>query len=431
MTEEYLWYVWKFRLLKRKELHTTTGEILTIQKPGDHNTDSGPDFFNARLTIGPTSWAGNVEVHVRSSDWYKHNHEEDPAYDSIVLHVVHEDDMPVKRSQGEPIPTLELKDLIHPKSYRRYLEFRSSCDWVACEKDLADADPFLVDGWLDRLVAERLERKANSLRESLIQCKQDWDEVFYRHLCRGFGHKVNADPFEMLARHVPFTVLRKHRDSRFQTEALLFGTAGFLELNFKSDYPSALKKEFEFLRKKFPVIPMTAASWKFMRLHPPGFPTFRISQLAAFLHVHPRPFSGILEIESLEEAMALFQVEAGPYWREHYRFERKSKEVTARRIGEQMVGTLLINTIVPLLFLYGKEMGEERFCDRALHWLEQLPEENNTVIRKWHSAGVSSRNAYRSQGLLQLKNEYCLRKRCLDCRIGNQLLQKSELKESG
>ncbi len=422
MHEEFLWYIWKFRLFDNKDLQTTSGEEIKILKVGEHNTDSGPDFFNARIKIGSTEWAGNVEVHTHSSDWHKHKHTTDKAYDNIILHVVHEADETIKRKSGEEIPTLELKDKIPQNIYGKYMQFKSSKDWIPCEKQIAWVDKFTLNNWLDRLLVERLERKSKTILDSLKQNKNNWEETFYQMLARNFGQKINSEPFELLAKSLPVSVLAKHKNSLVQIEALIFGTAGMLEKDFKDDYPNELKKEFKFLKSKFKLKPIDVSLWKFMRLHPPNFPTIRISQFANLIYRSSHLFSKILEASSVKQIVSLLETETSEYWQTHYRFDKVSPK-RKKKLGNDSVNIIIINTIVPFLFIYGKQKGEEKHCDNALLFLEKLEAENNSIISKWKSIGVTVKSSYETQALLQLKNEYCVNKKCLQCSTGNALLK--------
>ncbi len=432
MTEEFLWHIWKFRLFNNNNLQTTSGEEIKILKVGEHNSDSGPDFFNARIKIGNTTWAGNVEIHTNASDWHKHKHTTDKAYDNIILHVVHEADVKIHRRNGEEIPTLELKNRIPQNVYGKYFQFKSSKDWIPCEKQISSVDKFTLNNWLDRLLVERLERKSKAITDSLKQNKNNWEETFYQMLARNFGQKINSEPFELLAKTLPVSVLAKHKNNLLQIESLLFGTAGMLEKDFKDDYPNELKKEFKFLKSKFKLKPIDSSLWKFMRLHPPNFPTIRISQFANLIYKSSHLFSKITEANSVKDTIKLLGTETSEYWQTHYRFDTsspalllKDKGAKKKRLGSDSINTIIINTIVPFLFVYGKEKGEEKFCDRALAFLEKLEAENNSIILKWESIGVLSKTSYETQALLQLKNEYCSKKRCLECSIGARLLTPS------
>ena len=421
MTEEFLWYIWKFRLFDNNDLKTTDGESIQILKVGEYNSDAGPDFFNARIKIGTTMWAGNVEIHVNSSYWEKHFHQKDKAYNTIILHVVNEADMNLYRENGEPIPTLELKNRIPQNIFGKYLQFKSSKDWIPCEKQISSVDKFTLNHWLDRLLVERLERKSKAITDSLKQNKNNWEETFYQMLARNFGQKINSDPFELLAKSLPVSVIEKHKNNFLQIESLLFGVAGLLEKGFKDNYPNELQKEFRFLKQKFQLSSIDASLWKFMRLHPPNFPTIRISQFANLIYKSSHLFSKILEATTVAQIINLCNAETSEYWQTHYRFDKVSLKKN-KKLGNTSIDTILINTIVTFLFVYGKEKGEEKFCDRALSFLEKLESENNSIIAKWKSIGINSKNSYETQALLQLKNEYCSKKKCLECSVGANLL---------
>ena len=439
MQEEFLLYLWKFRLFDCKNLVSTLGEPIEILKPGESNTDSGPDFFNARIKIGNTKWAGNVEVHIKTSDWEKHLHQKDKAYDNIILHVVYHADKKLFRKSGEEIPTLELKERIPQNMYDKYKQFKSSKDWIPCGKQIASIDKFTLNNWLDRLIVERLEKKSTTISNSLKQNKNNWEETLYQTLARNFGQKINAEPFELLAKHLPISVLLKHKNNLLQIEALLFGVAGMLEVDSspksesknRDEYFVNLQREFKFLKNKFQLASIDSSLWKFMRLHPLNFPTIRISQFANLLFNTTHLFSKIIEEDSLKKVISLFHAKANEYWKTHYRFNKQAPlpsklnvgtHANNRLLGKDTIKTIIINTIVPFLFVYGKEKGESIFCDRGIEFLEKLDAENNAIIKKWNSIGVSAKNAFETQGLLQLKNEYCSNIKCLECAIGVKLL---------
>lgn len=432
MQEEFLWHIWKFRLFDSRNLQTTGGEVLQIIKTGEHNRDAGPDFFNARIKIGKTVWAGNVEMHLRASDWKKHFHEKNRAFDNIILHIVYEADAKLFRKNGEEIPALELKNRIPQNIYGKYLRFKASRDWIPCGKQISSVEKFTLNNWLDRLLVERLERKSKAITESLKQNKNNWEETFYQFLARNFGQKINSEPFELFARALPVSVLAKHKNSLSQIEALLFGVAGMLSPTptlparegagkQHDEYFLELQKEFKFLKQKFNLKSIDSSLWKFMRLHPPNFPTIRISQFANLIFRASHLFSKILEAATVEQIINLLYAETSEYWETHYRFGKTSAK-RKKILGKDSIHLIIINTIVPFLFVYGKERGEEKLCERALLFLEKTDAENNSIVSKWKTAGVPAKNAYQTQALLQLKNEYCSKKRCLECAVGAKLL---------
>lgn len=422
MNEEFLHYVWKFQLFHQQQLTTTTSESLDIIKSGSHNTDAGPDFFNARIRLNTTEWAGNIEVHVNASDWKKHFHQNDKAYNNVILHVVYEANEIIYRNTGEPIPTLELKGKIPQKHYNNYLQFKNSKDWIPCQKQIEKVPELVVNGMLDRLLLERLERKATTIIDTLKLNNNNWEETFYRHLARNFGFKTNAEPFELLAKALPLVYLGKHKNNLLQIEALFFGQAGLLEKHFNDKYLQALQNEYVFLKHKFNLQPIDAHLWKFLRLRPANFPTIRIAQFANLIYNSTHLFSKILETENLEKLQSLLNTNVSDYWQSHYTFDKLSVE-KPKHLGEDAINTILINSIVPFLFVYGKLKNEEKYIDRSIQFLEQTRGENNVIIKKWKTLKFSVKTAHSTQALLQLKNEYCNNKKCLHCSIGNYLLK--------
>jgi hypothetical protein len=421
MTEEFLHYLWKYKRYNSNNLATRSGEAVQVVKPGDHNTDAGPDFFNSKLKIGKTLWAGNVEIHLRSSDWKRHNHQSDKAYDNVILHVVYQDDEKLYRKNGEELPTLQLKDKFDEQTFKKYLQFKASKSWVPCAAQLKSVERFTINTWLDRMLVDRLERKSGAVLLSLEMNKNNWEETFYQQAARSFGFKVNSEPFELLAKSLPNSILAKHKHSLFQVEALLFGQAGLLDKQFADTYPQYLQNEYEFLRKKYKLKPLDPHLWKFMRLRPSNFPTIRIAQFATLIHKSVHLLSKVIETNKSEELKKLFTVEASEYWDTHYTFDKKSAKQT-KLIGVDGVNNIIINTLVPLLFVYGKSKAEEKYVDRALNLLEVIKPESNSIIDKWKQYGVKAGSAYQTQALIQLKNEYCSNKRCLECAVGAKLL---------
>ncbi len=404
MTEEFLHYLWKFKLLKG-ELLLTNGEKVEIIHQGTHNTDAGPDFFNAKLKIGETLWAGNVEIHIKASDWYLHQHQNDMAYDTIILHVVYQNDIDIKRKNGETIPIFEVKEAFDKDLYSKYQDFITNKNWIPCERIFKNVDNFTLQAWLERLLIERIERKTLEIKSKFIANNANFEETFYQMLAKNFGFKLNAVPFELLANSLPINILAKHKNSDFQLAALLFGQAGLLKDNFKDAYPQSLQTEF-------------------LRLRPSNFPTIRISQFANLIYQSQHLFSKIIECESIESIYKLFQVSASTYFDNHYTFD-EANIVKPKIIGKTTIDLLIINTIIPMLFFYAFEKDEKEYQARALRFLEQIKPEYNAIIKKWISIGCQIDNAFQSQALLELKNNYCDNKKCLQCRVGNDLLRKN------
>jgi hypothetical protein len=421
MTEEFLYYIWMFRLFD-KDISTTSGESINILKSGERNTDSGPDFFNAKIKIGDTTWAGNVEIHVNSSDWYKHNHQENNAFDNIILHIVYKNDAIIKRKNSEIIPTIELNEKFDKKLYYRYKSFMTNKYWIPCQKLIGNVDEFSLNSWLERLLIERLEHKAKTIESTLNLNKNNWEQTFYQYLARNFGFNTNAEPFELLAKSLPVNYLAKHKNNQFQIESLLFGQAGLLETDFKDEYPNNLKKEYNFLRKKFFLKPVDGFLWKFLRLRPSNFPTIRISQFANLIYKSSALFSKIIKTNTLNEVCKLFDISTSGYWDTHYIFDKPSAK-RKKSFGNNALNLIIINTIVPFLFVYSLKKDNYSYKEKALQLLSQMPGEKNSIIRKWQELGLRASTAYTTQSLLELKNCYCNEKKCLNCQIGNILLR--------
>lgn len=423
MKEDFLHYLWRLRRFDHTDLQTTDGQPLLIVEPGEHNQHAGPDFLNARLRIGDTLWAGNVEMHLRASEWQHHGHHTDAAYDNVILHVVLEEDQHVVRANGQRIPCLEIKSRIPPKLSGVYQQLLHHENWVPCQRQLHTVDQSIINMWMERLMVERLEAKSKVITERLVGNKNDWEGSFYESLARNLGAKVNAQPFDMLARSLPLRLLSRHRNSQYQVEALLFGQAGLLGREFEEDYPQQLQREFLFLRKKYRLQPLTAEIWKFLRLRPANFPTLRIAQLAALICSNDHLFSKLLAAQNIREIENCLAVKISAYWKDHYVFDKTSGRQD-KPLGRDTIHLLVVNTIAPFLFMYGKHRDEDGYRTRALQLLESLPAEKNAVIDQWRVLGVSAYHADQSQALLQLKTGYCDHQQCLQCAIGNAILSK-------
>ncbi|MFP4470036.1 MAG: DUF2851 family protein [Bacteroidales bacterium] len=421
MTEDFLHFIWKYRLYSQNPA-STEGEEIVVVDPGRYNTDAGPDFSNARVKIGGTLWAGNVEVHLKSSDWYQHHHDEDDGYGNVILHVVFVHDREIVDRSGNFIPTLQLSDHMSDKMYRKYEYFLHNRNWIPCENDLELISPIIIKAWMERLFVERMERKSFELQRFLDTNKNSLDETFYQVLAGNFGFKLNEQPFRVLSRMLSQQLISKHRNRLMQLEALYFGTAGLLNREFKDEYPNALKQEFRFLRNKYSLPVMEGHLWKFLRLRPSNFPTIRISQFAALQHQHENLFSKILETENHTQIQALFDVKASPYWDTHYTFDKPSAR-REKHLGKHAAQVIIINTVVQFLFLYGKIKSDSYFQDKAVGLLIQLAPEVNYITSGWKKSGIRAENAFESQALLELKNSYCNLKKCLHCGIGMSLLK--------
>jgi hypothetical protein len=424
MKEEFLHYLWKYNLYDPESLIDNDGNKIIVIHPGEYNRDAGPDFFNSRVCIDGTEWAGNVEIHIRSSHFDNHGHSRDPVFNNLVLHIVAENDKQVFNSRGQEILTVELafdEDL-----YEKYTCLINNPFVIACQNEISRFDGFYIRHWLHSLLIERLEDKSGLVLKVFYETGNDWDETFYRLLSRYFGFRVNAEPFEMLATALPFRIIRKHADNNFQIEALLFGTSGMLEEGLfrdalADDYYRELIREYKILSSKYSLQPLHGWIWKFSRLRPVNFPTVRISQLASMLSVAGGVFSKILETSDIKRLKKLFEVSASDYWNDHYVFGKKSR-TQAKSTGAQATDILLINAVLPALFVYGKLRDNNEICERAILFLESINPEENRIIEEWESAGIDVESAFYSQALIQLRNNYCKKRRCLECRIGNKLI---------
>ena len=419
MKESILHYVWQQKLFTAHQLQTKDGEAVEIIDVGKMNTDAGPDFFNAKIKIGGTLWAGNVEIHNHSTDWNKHNHQSDKAYDSVILHVVSKSDTDVFRMDGEKIPQLELK---FPESIEKnYSQLIESKKWIACEAKIAEVPLVYIQSWKNALLTERLEQKMEVILLLLEEYNQHWEEAFYITLARNFGFGTNSQAFENLAKSIPLSVLGKHKDNLLQLEALLFGQSGLLIENEEDEYLTNLNREYKFLSSKFSLQPMNASQWKLLRLRPDNFPHIRISEFASLIHTSSKLFSKIVENPQIECLNRLFVCEPSTYWKSHYLFGNQSINKN-KKLGFASINGILINTVVPFLFCYASQKNNQELKDRAIQMLEQIPAERNIIISGWKNLGFMLDSAYDTQAFLQLKKCYCDDKKCLRCRIGHKVL---------
>lgn len=420
MNEYLLQYIWQNSLYQTDDLKSADGEAITIINPGRRNTDAGPDFLEARIKVGNTLWAGNIELHVRTSDWDKHGHDEDARYNNIILHVVYIDDKAVAGNHT----LLELKPHINSKVVDKYHALMAQPTTIPCANLLQDVPDITWSAWLDRLVAERWEERLTEWQSLWQQEANDWRTLLYFRLAANFGFHVNRDAFLELAQSLPLNILVKHKNSLLQIEALLFGQSGLLPDKDLDDYAATLEKEYHFLRRKYQLTPMLAHRWKFMRLRPPNFPTIRIAQFAALVHKSLELFAKMMEIKSAEELLPLLDVKASQYWHSHYRFGEKAKDTSERNIGTEAALNIMINTVAPMQYLYAKLEGKTPMIDQSLSLLQSLKAENNNIIREWKTYGIKAKDAAISQALLQLYNNYCTSKNCLNCAVGNRLMKR-------
>ena len=422
--EEFLHFVWQFRLYDTLQLQTVDGKALKILNCGFPNKDAGPDFTNAKIIIDGTTWVGQVEVHLKSSDWNLHQHQNDGAYENVVLHVVWKHDIDIVRADGTILPVLSLQDKIPQHLFENYEDLISSTNNFPCEQQIGAIDSFVINGFLSRILVERLEQKSQEVFERLAQLNGNWDETFYHFIARNFGFKVNALPMQLLAQGLPQQLFAKHKDQTLQIEALVFGQAGFLNQSFEDEYPRKLKTEYTFLQKKYDLTAIDISLWKFLRMRPQNFPTLRLAQFAALITKSNHLFSKVLEVKNVKELCLLFEeLPVNDFWLSHYHFNKEAEKVTVQ-LGKSSIDNLLINTVSLFLFAYGKYTGQANYQTRAFYLLESIAVEKNAIVSQYLDVGVKVENAYQTQALLQLRKAYCIEKRCLNCGIGLKILKK-------
>ncbi|PQJ79031.1 DUF2851 family protein [Polaribacter porphyrae] len=422
MNEDFLYYIWQYKLFSTTNLQTINHQNIAVLKTGNHNKNEGPDFLNAQLKIDNQLWAGNVEMHVKSSDWYLHKHEEDTNYDAVILHVVWGHDVDVFMKNNQALPTLELQNFVDKNlldNYKKLLHNKQN--WIPCQYQIRAVDNFLIDNWLERLYFERLEQKAKVIDQLLQKSNNDFEAVLFQLLAKNFGLKINGEAFLKFATSIDFSVVRKVSHNKHQLSALLFGLSGFLEDEIEEVYHQQLKKEYQYLQHKYNLTPLSKNYFQFFRMRPHNFPTIRIAQLSALLNNHQNLFSKLIKVKDLNEVYDLFTIEVSEFWKTHFTFENTSKQ-SSKKLTKSFIDLLVINTIIPLKFVFLKNRGEA-FEDDILYLIHQLKPEKNSIISKFSDANVIAKNAMESQALLELKNNYCTKKRCLHCAIGNSLLR--------
>lgn len=422
MQEDFLHHIWQYRKFAFEKLSTFKGEELQILHSGHYLQQAGPDFFNAQIYIGNQKWAGNVEIHVKSSDWYVHHHEDDPAYDAVILHVVWEHDTNVFRSDNSEIPVLELKNYVAKETLDKYFSLSSAKSWIYCEKDLASVNNFVLKKWQERLFFERLERKALPIQQQLLQNHSDWEATLFCFLAKNFGLNTNGDAFFAIANSIPFSIIRKEKSEVENLEALFFGRAGLLEEEKQDVYYLNLQTRWRYLSDKYQLKSVFIEPVQFFKHRPDNFPTIRLAQLAQLYHQQDNLFSTIIASGSVSALYSIINVKVSEYWQTHYQFDKESPK-KRKALTSSFVDLLVMNTIVPIQFSYAKYFGKE-VSDELIGFLEEIVAEKNAIIDKFSGFGIHAENAFDSQTLLQLKNEYCNNKKCLQCGIGIELLKK-------
>lgn len=423
MNEKLFQFIWKHRLYATAPpLTCTEGRIIQVIQPGILNSNEGPDFLEAKIRIGDTLWAGHIELHLKSSDWNKHHHQQNSIYDRIILHVVNEHDNEEIGTKQQSFPTLVLGPHINTSLLDRYTMLMNTQGFVPCERFIHEVRPLVISQQLDRMLFNRLEKRISKVEELLHRLTHNWQEVFYILLAGAYGLHINQDPFERLALQTPLPILAKHKNQLLQLEALLLGQAGLLQDYYDDPYAIQLQNEYAYLKKLYSLQGLERSQWNFLRLRPANFPTLRIAQFAQLLHQSSHLFSKILECNSIYEVRKLFEVNASDYWKEHYTLTERANNKHIKP-GKLFIDTIIINVVVPTLYIYGLLNAKEIYKQKALEWLRLLPAEKNAVINEWKKLGIGIHNAEDTQALLELKKQMCNKKKCLDCAIGYNLLK--------
>lgn len=422
MKEDLLHYLWKYQLFDKSYLRTNQGENLEILNPGTLNPNAGPDFLDARIRIGKEYWAGNVEIHVTSSAWMQHKHQFDPAYNTVILHVVWNEDQQITLPDGNILPSLSLNKITNPNLIDSINNLTTNLSVIPCLSHWKEINPAIIINTLERALVERMKRKSEEIEQLLRMTKGDWEEAFYRIVCRAFGMKVNAEPFFSLSGTLPYNVLRRHRNKREELEAILFGTAGFLEDKAGDDYQKLLADKFTFFRKKYGLVPMNKEQWRFMRTRPENFPTIRIAQLASLIYHHERFFSTFNTITEPAKLTEMLTCEVSDYWKSHRHFGKKVLKGNSKP-GESLARNIIVNAIVPALVAFADWTRQPEYRDHGFYLLEITSPEDNKITRIWKKEKFEPVSAFESQAKLELYSGYCVKRRCLDCMIGSTILR--------
>jgi hypothetical protein len=419
--EDFLHYVWQCKKFDFSNLTTFSGEVLTISNCGNYLQQTGPDFFNAQISIGNQKWAGNIEIHIKSSDWYLHHHEKDANYDNVILHVVWEHDMPIFRKDNTEIPVLELKKYISKKELEKYKSLTTQKSWIYCESQIDTIDYFVFQNWQERLFIERLERKYRPIEQLLKETENNWEAVLFCLLAKNFGLNTNGETFLKIAKSIPFTIIRKESVEVENIESLLFGMADLIPVDAEDNYTKELKKRFYYITQKYSLKDINTEPVQFFKHRPDNFPTIRLAQLAMLYHKQQNLFSKVIVAKTVKELRQLFDITISDYWQTHYQFDKASPK-KKKQFSKSFIDLLVINTIVPIQFAYVKSQGKET-SESLIDLLREVAAEKNIIIEKFSNFGIKAKNAFETQSLLQLKNEYCNHGKCLQCAVGMQLLK--------
>jgi hypothetical protein len=422
MEEDFLHFIWSFQLFDHIDLRTVEGDPVQVISAGNKNTNSGPDFNEAQVRIAGNLWIGNVELHVQTKEWFLHQHQFDPAYSNVILHVVFKHDYPKwNKEEHASIPIVELKDRIDLHKYAEWEKLKNQNKWIPCESLINRVPSVLLKQMVTRAAIERLQRKVNDIEAILARTRGNWEHVLVHLLLASFGAKVNKNAFQTLALLLPFPLIKRFESDPFKLQALLFGSSGLLDQDFFDEYPLSLKREYEFLCRKYDLIKMNKEQWKFMRMRPSNFPSLRIAQLAAIFSTWTYITSLIFYDTGISKLEKALRIDTHPYWKNHYRFDCKAR-VNNIKMGEQMTNTILINAIAPFIYTHAHHHVDDSAKDRALTLMEILKPEVNSIITKWKKLVDCGQNSLETQGLIELKNKYCSFKKCLSCKVGVWIL---------
>jgi hypothetical protein len=421
MKEDFIHYVWNYKKFDFSNLITTQGESLVIVNSGQYLQKAGPDFFNAQIILENQKWAGNVEIHLKSSDWYLHHHEKDDNYNNVILHVVWDHDTPIFRKDNAEIPVLEIKNYVSKEELNNYLSLTTLKSWIFCENQIAEVDEFVFSNWQERLFYERLERKIQPVNQLLEETENDWESLLFCMLAKNFGLNTNGESFLKMAKSITFSLIRKEALEVMYLEALFFGQADMIPVDVEDNYPKELKSWYDYIALKYKLSKPAIEPIQFFKHRPDNFPTIRLSQLAMLYHLHRNLFSKIIEANSIEEIYKIFNLSVSDYWKTHYNFDKSSSK-KEKSLSKSFIDLVIINTIIPIRFAYANANGKE-ISETLTDLLSNIPSEKNSIIEKFTTFGIKSKNAFQSQSLLELKNEYCNYKKCLQCAVGLELLK--------
>lgn len=421
MKEDFIHYVWNYKKFDFSNLTTTQGENLVIVNSGQYLQKAGPDFFNAQIILENQKWAGNVEIHLKSSDWYLHHHEKDDNYNNVILHVVWDHDTPIFRKDNSEIPVLEIKNYVSKEELNNYLSLTTQKSWIFCENQIANVDEFVFSNWQERLFYERLERKIQPVNQLLEETENDWESLLFCMLAKNFGLNTNGESFLKMAKSITFSLIRKEALEVMYLEALFFGQADMIPVDVEDNYPKELKSWYDYIALKYKLSKPAIEPIQFFKHRPDNFPTIRLSQLAMLYHLYRNLFSKIIEANSIEEIYKIFNFSVSDYWKTHYNFDKSSPK-KEKSLSKSFIDLVIINTIIPIRFAYANANGKE-ISETLTDLLSNIPSEKNSIIEKFTTFGIKSKNAFQSQSLLELKNEYCNHKKCLQCAVGLELLK--------